>query len=178
MKHQRHRKARPPLGEEELKALALAYVGRYATSRAKLSDYLRRKVKERGWADDQPPAIAALTERFTELGYIDDRAFASARAASLGRRGYGERRVAEALRAAGIGEEDSTDARDIAAEGARGAALRFARRRRIGPYAAAALDGPAQQKAFAAMLRAGHSIDITREILNSAPGDVPEEDSF
>ena len=66
---------------------------------------------------------SALVERMAALGYVDDRAFAAARAAALGRRGYGERRVGEALRAAGIDEED-------ARRGARGGRARAPGRRR------------------------------------------------
>ena len=63
---------------------------------------------------------------------------------------------AQALRAAGIGEEDGAEAREAAEAGAWEAALRFAERRKIGPFAAADADRPAREKAFAAMLRAGH----------------------
>lgn len=163
---------------EGLKALALAYVGRYATSRAKLGDYLRRKVKERGWGDEAPPAIEGLVARFAELGYVDDRAFAASRAASLGRRGYGGRRINQALHAAGIEAEDRTEANEIAERDAREAALRFARRRRIGPFAAVPLDPAARRKALAAMLRAGHAMDLALDIIGASAEDVPELDGF
>jgi regulatory protein len=175
--HRRSRKARPPLDAEGLERLALFYAGRYATTRAKLKAYLARKVEERGWSGSDPPQIDRLIARFTDLGYVDDKAFADARAAALGRRGFGLRRVAETLRAAGIDPEDSAEARSSAQEGALEAALRFARRKRIGPYAAVPLDREARQKAFAAMMRAGHPLEIVRKIVESAPGDVPEEDS-
>ena len=42
--------APPPLDAEKLQNLALAYVGKFATSRAKLIDYLRRKLPRGGWA--------------------------------------------------------------------------------------------------------------------------------
>jgi regulatory protein len=54
--------------------------------------------------------------------------------------------------------------------------LRFAERRRIGPYAAVRPDRSARQKAAAAMLRAGHSIDLVRKILDASPGEVPDLD--
>lgn len=178
MKHHRHKSARPPLDQEGLERIALHYVGRYATSRAKLRHYLERKLSERGWSGEGVAPVDALIERIRTLGYVDDRAFAAARAASLGRRGYGPRRVSESLRAAGIGEEDGAEAREIASENAMTAALSFARRKRIGPYAAAAPDRPAREKAFAALLRAGHAMDIARRIVDAAPGDVPEEDNW
>lgn len=175
MNRDRHKKPRPPLDSEALERLAFHYVGRYATTRAKLAAYLRRKIGERGWHDESHPPIDPLVERFAAAGYVDDAAFASARAASLQRRGYGERRVEQALKAAGIDEEDSSEAREQAGDGAWAAALRFAERRRIGPYAAEEPDRAARQRAFAAMMRAGHRMDFVREILNAPLGAAPEK---
>jgi regulatory protein len=176
VKPERRQRYRPPLDLEALERLALFYVGRYATTAAKLRSYLGRKVRERGW--EGPPAdLEALANRFKSLNYIDDEAFAGARAASLQRRGYGERRIAQALDAAGIGEEDKAGARESVREGALEAALRFAKRKRIGPFAAAEPDRQQRQKAFAAMIRAGHSMDLTRQVLNASPGEFPESDN-
>jgi regulatory protein len=172
----RPRKVKPPLDGETLEQAALFYAGRYATTRARLAVYLARKLRERGWGGAGEPGIDRLVERMAALGYVDDRAFASARAASLSRRGYGARRVGADLRAAGIDEEDAADARVIAAEAAWEAALRFAQRRRIGPFAAAETDRPAREKALAAMLRAGHPMEIARRLVAAPPGQVPHAD--
>lgn len=156
--------------------MALRYVERYATTRQKLADYLHRKIRERGWAAETPPDPDALVGRLAALGYVDDAAFAAARAAGLSRRGYGPRRIGEALRAAGIDEADGAAARDIAVGAAWAAALAFARKRRIGPFADAPPDRAQRDKAWAAMLRAGHSGAHVRKILAANPGHVPEED--
>jgi regulatory protein len=156
--------------------LALRYVERYATSRARLLAYLDRKLRERGWAGTDPPAVEALAARFVELRYVDDAAFAVARAAGLTRRGYGIRRVSASLKAAGIEAEDSAAAEGQAREAAWTAALTFARRRLIGPYAEETPDRKAREKAFAALLRAGHEMDIARLIVRAEPGDVPQLD--
>lgn len=177
MKQQRHGKPRPPLDAEALDRLALHYVGRYATTRARLAAYLRRKITERGWADpERPPPIEELIERLAALGYIDDAAFAASRAASLQRRGYGQRRVGQALKAAGIEAPDAAVALNESEAGAWTAALRFAERRRIGPYGSAAPDRQARERQFAALMRAGHRADHARLILAAAPGDIPEPD--
>jgi regulatory protein len=170
------KKPRPPLGSEALERLALHYVGRYATSRAKLKLYLARKVKERGWDGERAPDFDRLAQRLSELGYIDDGAFAAAKASSLQRRGYGGRRVEQALRVAGIEEADAAPVRLEVEEGALEAAMRFARRKRIGPFAAGEPDRDQRQKAFAAMMRAGHSFDVVREVLNASPADIPDSD--
>ena len=177
MSHDRGRRAKPPLDPAGLEQTALFYAGRYATTRAKLAAYLGRKVRERGWTETGSPPIEALVDRMAALGYVDDRAFAHARAGALTRRGYGARRVGEALRAAGIGEEDSADAREAAAEGAWEAALRFAQRRKIGPYSASEADRPAREKAYAAMLRAGHPPGLARRIVAARPGEIPQADT-
>jgi len=177
MSHDRGTRVKPPLDAAALEQTALFYAGRYATTRAKLAAYLGRKVRERGWAERQAPQIDALVERMAVLGYVDDRAYASAKAGSLTRRGYGARRVGQALRAAGIDDEDSAVARESAAEGAWDAALKFAERRKIGPFASAEPDRPAREKAFAAMLRAGHPPALARRILAAKPGEIPQADT-
>ena len=163
-----------PIDAETLERLALHYVGKYATTRAKLGEYLRRKLRERGWAGEGSFDIPALAERFSDLGYIDDRAFAEARAEALGRRGYGIRRVSQALTVAGIDEADAAPVR--AAAGARGweSALAYAKRKRIGPFALAPADPAKRDKLLSAMIRAGHPFDHARRLVSAAPGEIPD----
>lgn len=155
----------PALNRESLQQLALRYVERYATSRAKLSRYLQRKINERGWAGDDEPPAADIVARMAELGYVNDRQFAEMRTASLARRGYGRNRINADLHAAGIGREDVEAVVPDDEEEARAAALAFARRKRIGPFAEGEPDAAARRRAFAAMARAGHPLDIIHEIL-------------
>lgn len=167
-----------PLDAERLRELALAYVARFATTSAKLEAYLSRKLRERGWNGgegkslESPPDLSEISARFVEMGYIDDEAYARSRSSGLLRRGYGPRRVSQDLYAAGINEQ----IRDDIAPGEaaiRNAALAMARKRRFGPFAA---DGPThdpkldkdrKQKQIAAMVRAGHSFDAVRAIMDA-----------
>lgn len=165
----------PPLDAAALDALAVRYVGRFATTRAKLGEYLRRKLRERARRSDQAvdasegalgdTDIERVVARCVAAGYVDDDAFAQARAASLSRRGFGHRRVAAALGAAGIDravvEALAPDEGDALA-----AAERFARKRRIGRFGNGQVDRDARQRQFAAMLRAGHSSTIALGIIN------------
>lgn len=164
------RRDAPPLDAAALDRLALRYVERFATTRGRLTDYLRRKIRERGW-DGAPDDPAAIAERFAELGYIDDRAFGEARAASMARRGLGARRVEGALRAAGIVGDDAQAIAPAIADRTVAAAVAFAKRKRIGPFAAAEPDRPLREKQLAAMIRAGHGFDLARRIVAAAPGD-------
>ncbi len=176
-RHQgRQRRAPRPLDPSTLQELALRYVSRFATTRAKLETYLHRKVRERGWAEEGGPDVEGIATKFVSLGYIDDAAFARAKANALVGRGYGAGRLRQALSVAGVSEEDSSDARDLAASGAVDAALRFARRRRIGPFADGPLDPARRQKALAAMLRAGHSFNLARRVLDTPPGEEVDPD--
>lgn len=163
-----------PLDPLRMEELALAYVARFATSRAKLEGYLARKLRERGWDCASPPAVADLAERFVAAGYIDDEAFARTRTGSLMRRGYGMRRVGQALGAAGI---DSDLRERIAPDEAerRAAALVMVRKRRFGPFAAQSPDRAIRQKHIAAMLRAGHALDHVLVLLDAGSADEAEQ---
>src|SRR3546814_17083705 len=97
-----HKRPRPPLDEEALERIALFYVGRYASTRAKLRTYLVRKVRERGWHDGGEPPADSLVERISSLGYVDDPAFPASRTASLSRRDSGQPRVHQDLHRPGI----------------------------------------------------------------------------
>ena len=164
----------PPLDHSALERLALRYVERFATTRGRLTDYLKRKIRAQGW-EGEPVDPAAIAERMAELGYIDDRAWGEARASSMARRGLGARRVAGALRQAGVAGEDAEAIAPGVEERAFDAAVAFARRRRIGPFADVPADRPTREKHIAAMLRGGHPVALSRAIASMNPGDDPAD---
>jgi regulatory protein len=167
----RARRERPPLDQRKLEELALRYVERFATTRAKLRDYLGRKLRERGWEGEREPDAAGIADRFAAQGYIDDSAYALSKARSLSGRGYGKRRLLDKLRAAGVDEADGEDARNHADEEAVASALRFAERRRLGPFAPAPYrDAKQREKALASMVRAGHGLGLAKAIIALRPG--------
>lgn len=167
------RKPPAPLDAARLEELALAYVARFATSAGRLAAYCQRKLRERGHAGQEdgrpPPDVAALVARFVDRGFIDDAAFARAKAGGLLRRGYGARRVGEALRGDGIAEPLRQEVAPGEA-GRREAAVAYARRRRLGPFArdpSAAGDRAAREKQLAALMRAGHDSSHARHVLGA-----------
>ena len=165
---ERARRPIPPLDQAALERLALRYVERFSTTRARLADYLRRKILERGW--DGPAADpAAIAAHLAELGYVDDRAFGEARARAMGRRGLGKRRVDGALRQAGSEENDAEALAPAIVDQAVTAALTFARKKRIGPFALDPADRPLREKQLGAMVRAGHDFALARRIVAMAP---------
>lgn len=167
------RRTPPPLDRESLDRLALRYVERFATSRAKLASYLTRKIRERGW-DGAAADPAAVADRLASLGYIDDRAFAEQRARSMARRGLGGRRVAQALYAAGIEEQDAAAVAPDIAAAAVDSALALARRKRIGPFASTPADRAQRERQLAQMVRGGHGFSLSRRIVEMPPGADPE----
>jgi regulatory protein len=162
---EKSRRPLPPLTSETLDSLALRYVERFATSEARLTRYLERKLHERGWGGTGQPPVAAIVERLAALRYVDDRGFGEARARGLQRRGYGARRIGDDLRAAGIDAALRTEI--TATVDAREAAMTFARRRRFGPFGPPVSDPRQRQRQFAAMLRAGHDARIAAAILGA-----------
>lgn len=170
------KKQKPPLNSERLERLALHYAGRYATTQAKLRAYLERKIRESGWDEEKAADVEALVARFADLRYVDDAAFAVMRTASLGRRGYGLRRVEEDLREAGLAEHDRQAARQQAAQQRWRAAETFARKRKIGPFSTQAANREMQQKQIGAFLRAGHDLELARRFVQARPGEIPVEE--
>lgn len=163
-----------PLNGADLERLALRYVERYATTRARLADYLRRKLRERGWGGEGAPDPDAIAARMADRGYVDDRLYAETKANAMTRRGLGARRVHEALRHAGIEAEDVEPLEPVLAEGAAASALAFARRKRIGPYAREQAEPKLREKQVAAMVRAGHKLSLSWTIVRMAPGESAE----
>lgn len=160
----------PPLDGPSLERLALRYVERFATTRVKLVTYLNGKIRQRGF-DGNPPDTTAIADRFAAAGYINDRAFGEAKARAMARRGLGDRRVAVALRYAGLNNDDSAALAPAIADRATEAAITFARKRRIGPFADQPADRLTQEKHIAAMIRGGHDFGLARRIATMAPGD-------
>ena len=176
----RKRRNSAPLDQTALRDLALSYVARFSTTQAKLADYLRRKIRERGIAEDADSLdVEAVVERLVELGYVDDAAFAQARSASLLRKGYGGRRVDQALRAAGI--EESTRGHFAPDEvRARRSALLLAKKRGFGPFGRdfgpeGGIDLGKREKQIAAMVRAGHDFSSAKAMVDAVSTEEAEQ---
>src|SRR5205085_8707995 len=136
------------------------------------------KLRERGWDGGDEPPIDGIIERCVRNGFVDDAAFALSKARSLTGRGYGQGRIRQSLRAAGVSDEDARSARSLADQEAVEAALRLARRKRIGPFAAETMDRPALEKALVAMIRGGHSFGLAKAIVAMDSGAEPDFDEL
>lgn len=169
MTQPRVRKPPPPFDSEALERAALRYVERFQTTRARLVRHLAAKLRLRGWEGAAPPDLEGLADRLAARGFIDEAAYAEARARGMKARGLGPRRIAARLRADGVAvaEPPGPDAGEAAEDPdeAERLALAFARRRRLGPFGPPAADPRARARQMAAMLRAGHAPDLAVRIL-------------
>lgn len=146
---------------------ALAYLARSAATAATLERALHRKIAT--WArsaaragrdaeviaadvDRCREATAEIVARLGEVGLVDDAAFAEARARVLSRAGRSRLAVAAHLAAKGVAP---AIAREVLPDDELGAALVFARKRRIGPFAREGTSREDERRALAAMARAG-----------------------
>lgn len=159
---------------EYLEKAALHYLERYASSRANLRRVLMGKVERsaRFHGTDREAgakAVEQLLDRLARAGYLDDAAYARSRAISLHRAGHGAQAIRMKLRQKGVDEdtcwaaleslEEEADAPELAA------ALRYARKRRLGPYRAPDRRAANAERDMAALARKGFSLDLARQVV-------------
>jgi regulatory protein len=171
----RERKPPPPLNGEGLRAIAIRYVERFQTSRARLLRLLRQKIRQRGWQEGAaPPDPEGIADRMVELGYVNDAAFAGARTRGLVQRGMGAGRVKATLAAYGVDGDVVAEAL-LEVDGWT-AAVDFARRKRLGPFGERKDDPKARMKQLAAMARAGHAYDVAKRVVDAESVESLSED--
>ncbi len=167
-----------------LENTALHYLSRFASSSENFRRVMMRKVqrsaRHHGTDPDQGQAlIDDMIQRFLCSGLLDDEAYAKARAAGLHRRGNSSRIIRGKLKQKGLddgvidlalvalgdGDEDPEQT----------AAIRFARRRRLGPFSLRQPEDGEQEnqreKHLAAMARAGFSYAMAKCIIDAASED-------
>jgi regulatory protein len=167
--------------EPALREAALAHLARFATTEAGLRRVLGNRIRR--WArtatqeGQDAEAIAAATAialtqaaaiaaRLVQAGAVDDALFAQARARRLQGSGRSARATLAHLSAKGVAPETARAA--LAQEDMPGeftAALILCRKRRFGPFAAAAPEPPLRQKWLASLARAGFGGDVARQAL-------------
>lgn len=174
---------------QKLANAATFYLSRYAASEDSLRRVLKNKLRRAAMTNaafaadrDAQRALLEEIERIIEThkksGVLNDAAFADMKVASLRRAGKSARRIGQTLAqkgirpdivAAALAPEDEESAQDAE----RRAALAFARKKRLGPFAQhAAPSAKASAKAFASLARAGFSVDVIKGVLND-PIDEP-----
>jgi regulatory protein len=176
------------LDEAALRELALDYLARYGGTAAAVTRILDRRIHR--WAQallaagtpDRESILAqaaALKEAggrvvaaLGTIGAVNDAAFAESRVRRLRRSGRSRRAVLAHLGAKGVGAVAAGEAapEDEAAELA--AALIFARRRRVGPFALEEGEPQDRARILMAFGRAGFSGAIARRALDCEPAEA------
>lgn len=167
--------------EDYLHNSGLYYLQRFAAGSEHFRRVMMRKV-DRSCRDhpDQDRAtceglVGALVEKFLRAGLLNDEAYLTGSIASHRRRGLSSRAIAAKLAAKGVPAENIRSAlkTDNSAQDDLAAALRQARRRRIGPFARP--DGNiSDQKAFATMARAGFDYETASRALQMKTADAED----
>lgn len=164
----------------------MAYLAKFSASEAGLRRVLTNKVTKAVRLDPNFAAdkerqqvlhqtIAVLVTRYVKAGVINDALFAEQKVQSLRRAGRSQQRIKQTLAQKGIALEliEATVAGDERplAEIELEAALRLAKRRRLGRFRAVPADADQARKDMAALARAGFSFDIARQVVGAAAGD-------
>lgn len=161
---------------------ALHYLGRYASTSARLETVLRKFAKRK--LEEAEPALLDSTikqviESCIRLGYIDDEAFIRNQFRQGLRSGHSQKRILLKLAQRGISRDmalrvmqnsDEDGLPDDEAELA--AALIYARKKSVGPFSRPPLDTPeARQKHLGKLARNGFSFEIARKVMGLAGAD-------
>ena len=176
-----------------LENAALYYLERFATSSANLRRVLMGKVTRSAYVhgtdpDEGAAMVDALIARYQGAGLLDDAAYARMRTTSLHRAGQSLRSIRGKLMQKGVAAgliddalaalEADEDTPDLD----RAAAIRLARKRRLGPWRAPdkreAKGEKWREKDMAALARAGFSYDIARAVIDAEDPDELDEDVF
>ncbi|MBS2011389.1 MAG: RecX family transcriptional regulator [Deltaproteobacteria bacterium] len=164
----------------QLHEAALSYLTARAASAAQVERALERRVAAwarravRAGTDESSvhdearrarDAIAGVLERLSSSGLVDDERFARQRASALARGGKSRRAVVFDLARRGVEESIAREAgaRDAATELA--AAVTFARKKRLGPFAKETPSPELRRKWLAAFARAGYGYDVAERAL-------------
>lgn len=166
------RPAGPPPTEASLREAALRHLERHAATSTTLSRVLANRIRRWQAAttledEARTQAVAAaraaiprVIEALVRIGALNDSGFAESRARRLAQAGGSRRRIAAHLAARGVALAVETDEF--------GAALAYARRRRLPPFGPPPETPQERLKALAALARAGFPRDVAERVLATA----------
>lgn len=170
---------------EGMRQVAVAHLQRFPCAKAHLRRVLTRKIRRstRHYGDDPQPLFTAAEAAIDDLdggALLDDRRYAAALAASLHRRGKSLRAIRHKLREKGVDGETTTEALagltdddESRADTDFKAAVRYARRRRLGPFQRTAeRRAERREKDLAALGRQGFGYGIARRVIDAEDVDA------
>lgn len=173
----RQKKPPRPVTARSLQWLSKRHLERYIASEAQLYRVLMRRVNRRlhAFPEDDRDALVTLVEaevkRCVDNGLVNDQNVAKLWVSQLRNRGDSALSIQKKLRQKGLSSkliQDSLEQLDSETEGnsALRCAIAYAKRRGLGPFRRNSDTREARrQKDIAAMMRAGHSYDHIRQII-------------
>ncbi len=174
------RKASP----KSLENAALYYLKRFSSSEENLRRVMMRRVERsaRAHGTDREEAAAWVDElvaRLAGAGLVDDRRYAEGRVHALHARGASIRVIIAKLREKGVPAEIIDEAiaalRDEQPDAELEAAIRFAKRRRIGPFRIKPPVERQREKDLAALARAGFDYGTAMKVADAETEDELRE---
>lgn len=164
----------------------LYYLQRYAASSGHFRQVMLRKVKKSCMVHlDQSyetcvPLVDALVEKFKSSGLLNDDLYLRGVVGSLRRRGTSKQTILNKLRMKSVSADVTTEYlqecdTDFAGDGNGDlkAAIIFARKKKLGPFAGTRVEEP--QKTLAKLARAGFSYDTANKVLKMGEDEALEK---
>lgn len=162
-------KKRKKITQSYLENSAAYYLQRFAASTSRFRLVMKRKIdlscrdhpeqnKEQCYA-----LLDQLVIKFQELGYLNDSSYSKGLYYSLSQRGYSRQKIQFHMMSKGLAEDMITEVMgetDQKFEVTQ--ALRYAKRKKIGPFAIREQD---TQKSLASLARSGFGYDVSTKIL-------------
>lgn len=154
---------------------ALQYLGKYASSSTNLHQVITRRAK-RKFDDLETEQVTALADHAvnfcTDNGFLNDTSYAEMKASSGRRKGHSSRKIAATLSQKGVDREvisqTLSDTDDFEA------AVRYASRKRMGPFRTRPKDEKTDRREAASFARQGYSSEISYRVLNLRREDAEE----
>lgn len=167
----------------------MAYLAKFSASEAGLRRVLANRITkaarlDTNFAEDKArqellhKTVSQLVARYVASGVVNDATYAEQKMRSLRRMGRSRQRIQQTLAQKGIASSliaetlagDERPADQIELE----AALKLAKRRRLGKFRMGPSDADQARKDMAALARAGFSFDVARKALGAAADDLEE----
>ncbi len=176
------KKPRPPrkISKTYLQNAGLHYLNRYASSSENFRRVLQRKIQKSEHYHGSVPEecqdwVNEIIQRYQECGLLNDDVYALSRVGSLRRQGSSRKAIIAKLSQKGLSHDAITKALNAYEEEQQTdkdpewlAAVKLARKRRLGPFQPDPIKRQdKQQNHMASLARAGFSFDIAKKIIES-----------
>lgn len=185
------RKKPRKISESYLHNSGLYYLERFSASKEHFKNVMTRKVKRSCLEHSEQDyelyvnMVYELADKFERVGLLDDKVYTRAVVTSLRRKGMSRPAILNKMRIKGIPQEATMQALDVldneahetVQDAEKAAALKLARKKRLGPYSRGEKEQEDQKyvrRALGVFARAGFSYEMAKSILDMSADDLDE----